>query len=134
MECYLEDLEALLIDAISLRLRADVPVGAYLSGGLDSSLIAAMVRKINHGPLDTFSIAFSDPELDESPHQRRMAEFLGTEHQVVYARHEDIGRVCRRLSGIPRRPFLRTEPAPMFLLSQLVREQGYKVVLTGEGA
>jgi asparagine synthase (glutamine-hydrolysing) len=131
---YVEELRHLLLEATRIRLRADVPVGAYLSGGLDSSMIAAMVRHLGVSHLDTFSISFSDPRYDESPHQRRMAEFLGTEHQVVYATHEEIGRVFPEVIWHAEAPLLRTAPAPMFLLSKLVRDRRYKVVLTGEGA
>jgi len=131
---YLEEFESLLIDSTRIRLRADVPVGAYLSGGLDSSTVTALIRNFTDTPLDTFSISFSDPEFDESEFQRRMANFLGTQHQVVYARHADIGRVFPEVIWHTEAPVLRTSPAPMYLLSRLVRENGYKVVLTGEGA
>lgn len=131
---YLSQFRELLIDATRLRLRADVPVGAYLSGGLDSSAIAAIIRNHTSAPLDTFSISFSDPKFDESDFQRRMARFLGTEHQVVYATHADIGRVFPEVIWHTETPILRTAPVPMFLLSRLVRDRGYKVVLTGEGA
>ena len=134
LPAYVEELRQLLLDATRIRLRADVPVGAYLSGGLDSSLIAAMVRQLGVSRLDTFSISFSDPRYDESPHQRRMAEFLGTEHQVVHATHDDIGRAFPEVIWHTETPLLRTAPAPMFLLSKLVRDRRYKVVLTGEGA
>jgi asparagine synthase (glutamine-hydrolysing) len=129
-----EELRALLTDAVRIRLRADVPVGAYLSGGLDSSTIAALVRELGVSHLDTFSIAFSDPQFDESEHQRRMAQYLGTEHQVVYATHEDIGSVFPDVVWHAESALTRTAPAPMFLLSRLVRQQNYKVVLTGEAA
>jgi asparagine synthase (glutamine-hydrolysing) len=129
----LDEFRALLTDAARIRLRADVPVGAYLSGGLDSSIIAALIRHAgNH--LDTFSISFSDPRFDESPYQRQMADFLGTEHQVVYATHADIGQVFPEVIWHTETPLLRTAPAPMFLLSKLVRDSRFKVVLTGEGA
>jgi asparagine synthase (glutamine-hydrolysing) len=111
-----------------------VPVGAYLSGGLDSSTIAAVVRNLGVSHLDTFSIAFSDPKFDESEHQRKMARFLGTDHQVVQATHADIGRVFPDVIWHTETPILRTAPAPMFLLSKLVHDRNYKVVLTGEGA
>ena len=124
----------LLVDAARIRLRADVPVGAYLSGGLDSSMIAAIIRNHTSNRLDTFSIAFDDAQFDESIHQRRMAEFLGTDHQVVQATHADIGRVFPEVIWHTETPLMRTAPAPMFLLSKLVRDSGYKVVLTGEGA
>lgn len=131
---YVEEFRALLVDATKIRLRADVPVGAYLSGGLDSSALAAIIRKYSNSRLDTFSIAFSDPKFDESAHQRRMAEFLGTDHQVVYATHADIGRVFPEVVWHMETPVMRTSPAPMFLLSKLVNDRKYKVVLTGEGA
>ena len=134
IESYVEELRALLVDATRIRLRADVPVGAYLSGGLDSSAIAAIIRTLGVSRLDTFSIAFTDAQFDESEHQRRMARFLGTEHQVVLATHEDIGGVFPDVIWHTETPIMRTSPAPMFLLSKLVRDRGYKVVLTGEGA
>jgi len=129
-----EELKALLWDATRIRLRADVPVGAYLSGGLDSSTIAAVVRRLGVSHLDTFSIAFADPQFDESEHQRRMAQFLGTDHQVVQATHEDIGRAFPDVVWHTETPILRTAPVPMFLLSKLVHDRRYRVVLTGEGA
>ncbi|GAP10760.1 asparagine synthase [Bellilinea caldifistulae] len=124
----------LLIDATQIRLRADVPVGAYLSGGLDSSTIAAIIRKYTETPLDSFSIAFSNEEFNESDFQQEMARYLGTRHQVVQCTPEDIGRVFPDVIWHTESPVLRTSPAPMFLLSRLVQEHGYKVVLTGEGA
>jgi len=131
---YLEELSALLIDSARIRLRADVPVGAYLSGGLDSSIIASIIRNFTSNRLETFSIAFSDAAFDESVFQRKMAEVLGTKHHEVYATHADIGQVFPEVIWHTEVPLLRTAPAPMFLLSKLVRSHGYKVVLTGEGA
>lgn len=129
-----EELRVLLTDATRIRLRADVPVGAYLSGGLDSSAIGATIRQLGVRNLDTFSISFSDPNFDESEPQRRMAEFLGTEHQVVFAEQRDIGRVFTDVVRHAETVLMRTAPAPMFMLSRLVRDRQYKVVLTGEGA
>ena len=133
-EEYLDEFEQLLIDATLIRLRADVPVGAYLSGGLDSSVTTAIIRKYTQNRLDTFSIAFSDPAYDESDFQRRMAEYLGTDHQVVICTHADIGRVFPEVIWHTETPTVRTAPAPMFLLSQLVHDHNFKVVMTGEGA
>ena len=131
---WLEELSGLLADATRLRLMADVPVGAYLSGGLDSSIIAALMRRYASGKIDTFSIAFTDSAFDESEHQRRMARYLGTDHQVVEASHADIGAVFPEVVWHCETPLLRTAPAPMYLLAQLVHRSRYKVVLTGEGA
>ncbi len=129
-----EEFRALLIDACRIRLRADVPVGAYLSGGLDSSTIASVVRRQTTNRLVTFSIAFTDKQFDESAFQLEMARSLGTEHYVVRATSTDIGRVFPDVLWHCETPLMRTAPAPMFLLSKLVRETGFKVVLTGEGA
>lgn len=129
-----DEFAELLVDATRIRLRADVPVGAYLSGGLDSSVIAAIIRQIGTSRLDTFSIAFSDPEFDESQPQKRMAALLGTDHQVVRATDADIARVFPEIVWHTETALTRTAPAPMFLLSRLVRSRNYKVVLTGEGA
>lgn len=129
-----EEFRELLTDACRIRLRADVPVGAYLSGGLDSSAIAAIVRRATTNRLVTFSIAFDDARFDESSFQREMAAHLGTEHHVVQANYEDIGRVFPDVVWHAESPMMRTAPAPMFLLSRLVRDRGFKVVLTGEGS
>jgi asparagine synthase (glutamine-hydrolysing) len=131
---YLEEFEQLLIDATLVRLRADVPVGAYLSGGLDSSTTTAIIRKYTNNSLDTFSIAFSDPEFDESDFQKQMAANLGTDHQVVYCTQADIGRVFPEVIWHTETPTMRTAPAPMFMLSRLVHDHNLKVVITGEGA
>jgi asparagine synthase (glutamine-hydrolysing) len=131
---YQEEFESLLIDAARIRLRADVPVGAYLSGGLDSSLTTAVIRNYSDSRLETFSIAFENPQYDESQFQYRMADFLGTDHRVVQCSHADIGRVFPEVIWHTETPILRTAPAPLFLLSRLVNEHGLKVVLTGEGA
>jgi asparagine synthase (glutamine-hydrolysing) len=128
------ELRELLIDATRIRLRADVPVGAYLSGGLDSSTITAIIRHHTSNPLETFSISFDDPGFDESGYQTQMARHLGTDHHVVHATHADIGRVFPEVVWHAETPMLRTSPAPMFLLSKLVRDHRFKVVLTGEGA
>ncbi|MGH9577215.1 MAG: asparagine synthase (glutamine-hydrolyzing), partial [Terriglobales bacterium] len=134
LEGRIEELCGLLVDATKIRLRADVPVGAYLSGGLDSSTIAAIVRSDATIRLDTFSIAFDDSDFDESRFQQQMARQLGTEHQVVHATHADIGKAFPEVIWHTEVPIMRTSPVPMFLLSRLVRERGYKVVLSGEGA
>jgi asparagine synthase (glutamine-hydrolysing) len=129
-----EELRALLIDATRLRLRADVPVGAYLSGGLDSSTITALIRTQTNNHLETFSIAFNDPAFDESTHQYRMAQFLGTDHHVLYCDHTDIGLAFPDVIWHTEMPMIRSAPAPLFLLSRLVNQHNLKVVLTGEGA
>jgi asparagine synthase (glutamine-hydrolysing) len=133
-EDYAEELRALLIDAVRLQLRADVPVGAYLSGGLDSSLITGLIKHYTDTPLRTFSVTFDDGEFDESAHQQEMVRHLGTNHSSTLCRAADIANCFSKVVWHAESPVLRTAPAPLMLLSQLVRESGYKVVLTGEGA
>jgi len=129
-----EELRALLADAVRLQLRADVPVGAYLSGGLDSSIIVSLIRRHTDVPLRTFSVGFEDPEFDERPFQQAMVEHLGTEHTSVQCLRQDIGAIFPRLLRHTESPILRTAPAPLMILSDHVRKSGFKVVLTGEGA
>jgi asparagine synthase (glutamine-hydrolysing) len=131
---YVEELQALLADAVRLRLRSDVPVGAYLSGGLDSTLVAALVKRSCGARFQTFSIAFDDPEFDESAYQNEAARFLDTEHEQVRLAGEEIASAFPEVVWHAEKPILRTAPAPLYLLSRLVRRSGYKVVLTGEGA
>jgi asparagine synthase (glutamine-hydrolysing) len=121
--------------ATSLRmLRSDVPVGCYLSGGLDSSIISALGLRASGARFSTYSLRFEDAEYDETPFQRRMVEFLGTDHHEVSVSRRDIAAVFPEVVFHTERPVLRTAPAPMYLLSRRVRESGIKVVLTGEGA
>lgn len=127
-------LRELLVDATRLRLRADVPVGAYLSGGLDSSAITAIVRRYTGNHLQTFSVAFTDAAFDERPYQERMATHLGTEHAVVECAASDVAEIFPEVIWHSEVPLLRTSPAPLYLLSALVRRHGLKVVLTGEGS
>ena len=129
-----EELLSLLLDATRIRLRSDVPVGAYLSGGLDSTLITALTKSLVGERLRTFSISFEDPTFDESPYQREASAFFGTQHSDVRCSYENIARIFPDVIWHCEQPILRTAPVPMFLLARLVRESGFKVVLTGEGA
>ena len=131
---YAEELRGLLIDAVRLQLRADVPVGAYLSGGLDSSIITALIKHYTASPLRTFSIAFEDAEFDESDFQRQAVEHLDTHHTQVRCTKADICAVFPRTIWHTESVVVRTAPAPLMLLSATVRDEGYRVVLTGEGA
>ena len=129
-----EELLALLLDATRIRLRSDVPVGAYLSGGLDSTFITALTKRLVGDRLRNFSVSFDDAEFDKSAYQKEASEFLHTQHSSVGCSGEDIARVFREVIWHTEQPIVRTAPAPLFLLSELVRNSGFKVVLTGEGA
>jgi asparagine synthase (glutamine-hydrolysing) len=124
-----------LREATRLRmLRADVPVGSYLSGGLDSSLVAALGQEAKGSGFCTFSLRFEDAEYDETDFQRAAARRLGTDHREIVVSRRDIAEAFPAVVEHTERPILRTAPAPLFLLSKLVRDAGIKVVLTGEGA
>jgi asparagine synthase (glutamine-hydrolysing) len=125
---------ALLQDATRLRLRSDVPVGAYFSGGLDSTLTAALAAGLVGDRLRTFSVSFENAEFDESSYQQEASAFLGTQHTDAHCWERDIAEVFPEVVWHAEQPILRTAPAPMYLLARLVRESGYKVVVTGEGA
>lgn len=128
------ELHDLLVDATRLRLRADVPVGAYLSGGLDSSVTTAIIHHYGNVPLRSFSIGFDDADLDESNYQQQLIAHLKAEHSRIQCSHADIAEQFLSTIWHTESPILRTAPIPMGMLSGLVRQNNYKVVLTGEGA
>lgn len=129
-----EQVYGLLKEASRIRLRADVPVGAYLSGGLDSSGIAAMVSRHFKNDLKTFGVRFQEAAFDEGEHQRQMADFLKVSHLSLNATNQGIGGSLARCLWHSEKPLLRTAPIPLLLLSGFVRQNDLKVVLTGEGA
>jgi asparagine synthase (glutamine-hydrolysing) len=129
-----DEMMNLLADAVKIRLRADVPVGAYLSGGLDSSIVAALIRREICDRLETFSIGFEEAAFDETPYQSEMVRHLGTAHHPLFCRNEHIGQNVERAVYHMEKPVLRLAPIPLLLLSRGVREAGIKVVLTGEGS
>ena len=128
------ELDELMRTGVALRLRADVPVGGYLSGGLDSSITCALGAELSPHQLRTFSITFDDPRFDESEWQQTVAASVGSQHAIRHIRPGDIADAFPDVVRHTETPLVRTAPVPMFLLAQLTREQGIKVVLTGEGA
>jgi asparagine synthase (glutamine-hydrolysing) len=129
-----EELRELLVDATRIRLRSDVPVGAYLSGGLDSSALVSLIHHHSDARLRTFSIGFEDRGLDETGYQDEMVEHLGTDHSRILCTRGEVADSFLETIWHTETPVLRTAPVPMGLLSGLVQMQGYKVVLTGEGS
>lgn len=129
-----DELDYLISDAVKIRLRADVPVGAYLSGGLDSTVTTAYIKKINPDVLNTFSIGFTDKEFDETNYQLEAAQYLDTNHTAFLCSAYDLAENFQKTIWHTEFPILRTSPTPMFLLSKKVRESNIKVVITGEGA
>lgn len=129
-----EELLELMLHAVRLRLRADVPIGTYLSGGIDSTLVSAITSHMLGGELKTFSLGFEDPEFDEGVYQRQATDFLKTEHQRLCCSDKKIAEVFLQVIWHTEQPILRTAPAPLYLLAKVVRESGLKVILTGEGS
>ena len=128
------ELLELLIDATQIRLRADVPVGAYLSGGLDSSSLIALIHHFSDAPLRTFSIGFDNQSFDESKYQNEMIKKINADHSHIKCQDKDIAAQFIDTIWHTESPILRTAPVPMKILSGLVHDKNYKVVLTGEGA
>ncbi len=133
-EAWEERIRELLADAVRLQLRADVPVASYLSGGLDSSILASLVKRHHNNDLITFSLGFEDAAFDEREYQRMMVGALGTDHREITVGTGDIGRAFFESVWWAERPMTRSAPAPLLDLAGLVRQNGIKVVLTGEGA
>ncbi len=134
VDSWAEEMHGLLVDSVRLRLRADVPVGAYLSGGLDSAVTTALIKNFTDTKVETFSIAFEDKAFDESTYQTQMSDFLGTNHHVIKCNYKDIAENFPRVIYHTEKPIVRTAPTPLMLLSGLVEQTGFKVVLTGEGS
>ncbi|MDN5871762.1 MAG: asparagine synthase (glutamine-hydrolyzing) [Nitrococcus sp.] len=129
-----EGVQELLHDAVRLQLRSDVPVATYLSGGLDSSILTALVKRFHSRDLTAFSVGFEDARFDEREYQRLMVAHVGTDHREIEVSGSDIGRALADVVWFAERPMMRTAPAPLLALSGLVRANGIKVVLSGEGA
>ncbi|MEO6813885.1 MAG: asparagine synthase (glutamine-hydrolyzing), partial [Ginsengibacter sp.] len=129
-----EEFNVLLKDAVKIRLRADVPVGAYLSGGLDSSVTTSLIHEINPDILNTFSIGFKDKAFDETAYQLEAVRYFNTNHTAFECTPTEIAEQFANTVWHTEFPILRTAPTPMFILSKKVRERNIKVIITGEGA
>ncbi len=130
----IEKFDELFTNAVRLRLRADVEVAAYLSGGIDSSATVAYVKDIEPGVLNTFSVGFEEQEFDESDYQNEAVKYFNTNHKSYICKSQDIAEAFPKVVWHCETPITRTGPVPMFMLSSLVRDNGIKVVITGEGS
>jgi len=130
----LDDFEAVMLRAVERRLRADVPVVSYLSGGVDSSLVAALAGRIRGEPIPTFTIRIDDPSLDETSEAACVARHLGTKPVVVGCGAADVLDNYPRLVRAAESPVLDPSCAALLLLAEEVHAQGFKVAQTGEGA
>jgi asparagine synthase (glutamine-hydrolysing) len=132
VDTAVDELDALLRDAVGIRMFADVPLGAFLSGGIDSSLIAALMQVQATGKVKTFTVAFDDRIYNEAGDAERVAAHLGTEHTELLVTHDDALEVVPRLADLYDEPFSDSSQLPTFLLSRLTREH-VTVALSGDG-
>jgi asparagine synthase (glutamine-hydrolysing) len=130
----IEQLDEIMLRSVGMRLRAEVPVGAYLTGGLDSSITASLARSASPHPLRSFSITYAIPEFDESLHQEQVAAAVGSVHTASAIEMDTIAQSFPDVVWHAETPLLRTAPALMFHLAKLTKECGVKVVVAGDGA
>lgn len=126
-----EELESLMVDAFRLRMVSDVPVGMFLSGGIDSSLVTALLQK-HHGNIHTFTIGFNEKKYNEAPHARRIAEYLGTNHTERILETDEAKRILPHWGDLYDEPFHDSSGIPTYLVSRVASEQ-VKVVLSADG-
>jgi asparagine synthase (glutamine-hydrolysing) len=128
----IEQLENILIDSFKLRLVSDVPVGIFLSGGIDSSTVTAILQKHITQPLKTFTIGFYEQKYDESKWAKKIAEYLGTDHTEMFCSINEALEIIPKLPEIYDEPFSDASAIPTHLVSKIAREK-VKVILSGDG-
>lgn len=132
VEKQLEQLESVLIKGVQSRMLSDVPIGAFLSGGVDSSLVTALMQANSSRPIKTFSIGSDNSDADEALHARQVARYIGSDHTELYVSHNDVKTALPQMAKIFDEPFADASQIPTFLVSQLAAKE-VKVVLSGDG-
>jgi len=127
-----DQLEELLVDAFTLRMVADVPVGVFLSGGIDSSLVSAILQK-HHGDIHTFTIGFGEEKYNEAGFAKEVAKTLGTHHTERFLESHEAAAILHKFCDVYDEPFGDSSGIPTVLVSQVAKECGIKVVLSADG-
>ncbi len=128
----LTQLDQLLLDSTLMRMEADVPLGAFLSGGVDSSLTVAMMQAQSAKPIRTFTVGFADPRYNEAEFAKNIAAHLGTDHTELYVSDQQVLEAVPQMARVFDEPFSDSSQVPTFLISQLTRKH-VTVVLSGDG-
>ncbi|SEQ45663.1 asparagine synthase (glutamine-hydrolysing) [Hyunsoonleella jejuensis] len=125
-------LHDLLIDAVKIRLQSDVPIGSFLSGGIDSALVSSIAAKVSEKPINTFSIGFDDPKYDESKIAEQYADIIGSKHKTTICSSDDVLKLIPKLVEVYDEPFADSSALPSLLLNS-VTKQHVTVALSGDG-
>lgn len=129
---WVDALEQRLMTSLKQRVVADVPVGCFLSGGVDSSLMTALMQRLTPHPIKTFTVGFEDPEYDESPYAQAVAQYLGTDHHTAYLSRSHMLNLIQRLPHVYDEPFADSSQIPTLFLCEQARHH-VTVALSGDG-